>query len=639
MSDVLTAPKTINTVASQYTGINAEPNTKHPFGFISQFRGGDDSNETQTYRAAQEFDRLASQIPATGPAASFRDLILGMATPSEHRASEYKDIQKTLDAQMAVPNAISKSFRADTRSYQTTSRDGKPRELPRPEELYKSGAIAKSVLDVGTSQNFANITGGQSLGYVSLDTRIARGTVRPESYTLYQALPKSAANQVVDYWTYIDDPGGPLPGAAFQGFTNVSSGSLSTDVGTYSLQSTFLKLALNGRAVTMALLAQNSFADIAVQENANASLAVLNSVNWTNYWGNTTLYPNQPNGLAFTTPTSNTFDYLTFLSNTSLQGWNNAQTAYNLIYEAAAVITSWGKFGRITHAFMTPVMAGALQSLVTNTLNNILNLNSSAPAGIVVDGDLQGMRTRMGVIQFPLDFFITAREQPAQAQVRGSGTAVTTTVSAPSTVAVAVSGAAYAGSHWGWSPGSPFLASGTNYVSGTAAQYGYAVAATDSFGNETALTFATGTYATVSGITATGAYVVTITPPDATASVFRVYRTGLGGYSGASGSPTAYRFVGSVAANGSSAVTFADYNQKIPGSETIFLLDMREEDFALDYRYLLPLTKVELFAQNLYLPWAIAMIGTIRNRIPKFHGLITNILVDNPQWNPLGPNP
>ncbi len=98
------------------------------------------------------------------------------------------------------------------------------------------------------------------------------------------------------------------------------------------------------------------------------------------------------------------------------------------------------------------------------------------------------------------------------------------------------------------------------------------------------------------------------------------------------------RYIGSVAANGSGIVTFVDNNSAIPGAESIFLLDLRNEDAALDYRYLLPLTRVELFAQNLYMPWAVAAIGAVRNRIPKFHGIIKGFIPDNPIWNPLGAN-
>jgi hypothetical protein len=93
-----------------------------------------------------------------------------------------------------------------------------------------------------------------------------------------------------------------------------------------------------------------------------------------------------------------------------------------------------------------------------------------------------------------------------------------------------------------------------------------------------------------------------------------------------------------VLASGTVGVTFQDTNAKIPGSEVIFLLDMDESDMAIDYRWLLPLTKIELFAQNLFMPWAVAAIGSVRLRVPKFHGMISNYVPDNPEWNPLSNN-
>ena len=100
----------------------------------------------------------------------------------------------------------------------------------------KDGSLAKAgPLDVGTNTNFSQISGGQSLGYVSLDTQLARGTIRPDSFSLYQALPKSAAFQIVDYWAYTDDIGGGPVGTNFAGFGNVSSGTLSTTAGKYNL--------------------------------------------------------------------------------------------------------------------------------------------------------------------------------------------------------------------------------------------------------------------------------------------------------------------------------------------------------------------------------------------------------------------
>ena len=594
-----------------------------------------DDPQYRRHTVAKAHADMIRMMPQTGPDSAYRELIGGLTFPGEGRGAVYEEIRVQSERSLQLPNMVAKAVRDNARQFQTTSSSGMPVDLDKYiEKMIKSGgAVAKAQLDVGTNTNFATITGGQSLGYVSLDTQIARATVRPDNFTLYQALPKSSAFQVVDYWSYVDDPGGPLPGSAFSGFTTASTGTLTSDAGIYALKNVNLKLALDTRAVTTALLAQNNFVDVVTQENSNAALTVIQSLNWTAYWGNPTIFTNQPAGVFNLVPATNIYNYQTFYSaNAAVQGWSASQTLYNMIYAVAAQVTSWTRFGRITHAFMTPVCNASLQGLVTTTLNNIATVVSREQRntpGIIVDGDLQGMRTRMGMIQFPLDLTIAARDIPAQGQPRIDATTPTiTSVSAPTSVTVAVSGAANAASQWGVQNGA--------FVSGVTASNGYfyAAAATDINMNETVLTWST----VASGITATGAFVVTITPPDATASAFRVFRSGLGGFAATNNSPTAVRYVGTVAANGSSAVTFADLNAYIPGSENIFLLDLHEADQAFDYRFLLPLSRIELFAQSLQLPWAVATIAAPRVRIPKFHAVIQGYIPDNPNWNPLGKN-
>ena len=284
---------------------------------------------------------------------------------------------------------------------------------------------------------------------------------------------------MVDYFAYIDDPGGALPGSATSGFSNVQSGTLATNAGIYSLQSINLKLMLDGRAVTLALMAQNNFVSVNEQENANSALTVLQTADWMCYLGNPNVFPNQFAGIYYTTPSGNIFDYQQFYTNNAVaQGWTLSQTLYNMIYEVAANIASWTKYGRTTHAFMTPATNGALQSLVTTLLNNLVNAEFADRRGIVVDGDLQGMRTRLGPIQFPLDIVLTARDIPAQGQVRANGTTPTTTTNPtpPSGVLVAASGNAYSGSNWGVGTGSPYT--------GATTKYNYAVASTDVNMNE-----------------------------------------------------------------------------------------------------------------------------------------------------------
>jgi hypothetical protein len=576
------------------------------------------------FAISKAVDTMARFVNPNDP---LRDFYLSVAG---YRPELTEQIQAKTAPEIAKANAIAKIFRSNTRAARFATK----------KELVEKGALSKAQLDVGSLTNFAQITGGQSLGYVSLDTQMARGTVRPNSFTLYQALHKSAAFQVVDYWPYASDTGGGLPGTAFSGFSNVSSGTLSTSAGIYSLNNITLKLAVNGRAITTALAAQNSFVDVSAQENINAALTVLESVNWSCYWGNPALYPNQFQGIAGVIPATNIFDYQAFYNNfATAQGWSAAQAMFNLIYEASAKITGYRQYGRITHAFMSPVCAGSLQGLVTTLLNNITNNITPAQErlhGVIVDGDLQGIRTRFGEIQFPIDFYITARDKPAQTVVYGNGTnaAFTSSPTPPTSVAAALVTGVVSGSAW------------TSAYVASSGIYSYAVAGCDQLMNESYLTFVSsgGVAASglaVSGVTvASGAYQLTITPADTSCQAFRVYRSGLGYAPVGSGNanPASYRYIGSVLASGSSPVTFTDLNTYIPGSETVFLLDLDEQDNAIDFRFLLPLTRIELFAQSLYMPWAVAEIGSVRVRIPKFNGYVKNYVPDSTDFNPLAPN-
>lgn len=570
----------------------------------------------------QAVDQIMGSIAGNSRVQPFENFIRGMLMPPTHRGAAEEGIRSTLERQMAPANAVAKAFRQNTRA----------QRFPKLFDLAKSGAMAKSVLDVGTLTNMASITGGQSLGYVSLDTQMARGTVRPNSFTLYQALDKSAAYQVVDYWPTVTSDGGAVTGAAFGSFGSVASGTLATSAGKYSLSKIQLALMLDGRAITTALAAQNSFVDISAQENTNAALTILRTANWACYYGNPAIYPNQFVGLLQSIPAANQYDFQAFYTaNAVQQGWSSPQALYNMIYEVAGEITKFATFGRITHAFMSPEVNSSLQGLTTTVLNNILT-NMSAEQqrspGLVINGDLQGMRTRFGEIQFPIDIFIAERDKPVQAVVDPSdGTTQATTVNPTNPASVTVVAATGATAN-GWTSSYAPTGAGNAYV--------YAVASTDSNMNESVLTYS----AVVTGTTVNGVNTLTINPPAANdAYAFRVFRSGLGYVkTGANNTPYSFRYIGTVLANGATAVTYADTNAKIPGSETIFLLDLSEEDHAIDWRYLLPLSRIELFAQNLYMPWAVASIGAIRNRIPKFSGCIKNFVPLSPTFSPTSSN-
>lgn len=500
-----------------------------------------------------------------------------------------------------------------------------------------SGVLSKAVLDVGTLTNFAQVTGGQALGYFSLDTVLRRGTARPKSMTFYNALPKTPANQIVDFWPYVSSTGGALAGSAFSTYASVASSPLSFNAGDYELYTITLKLLVDGRGITTALGSQNNFVNIADAETANAAISVLESIDWACFWGNPAIYPDQFAGVyaqmkgfgdsggnePVVAPNNFVNYYQQWLSvgpgSPGYSGVGDAATQdanflFDLIYQTFAQSVSYERYGRPTHCFMSPELYGAEAKLVVQQINNLVNIESGVQDHpFVINANYRGMRTAFGNLAFDIDLFLTARNRAAQSIIRAGKPSTTTAVSPP--VAVTLSAVAA-------SEGVTSLFDSTYY----AGEYSYAVVSTDGAMNETNLVWASAPVTVAAG----QAVQITITPPsDGSAVAFRIYRSGKGYVYSSSDTtaPNQVRYIGEVSANGTSAVTFTDANHRIPGSQTIFMLDMDQDDMAISYRYLLPLSKIMLFENNLFMPWAVAHIGSPRVDIPKFHYVIENIVL------------
>lgn len=571
------------------------------------------------------FELLKSKGMSTTDGAGGFLMAMACMKDGQYAGHDFRPLLKSFEqGELAKANAIAKGFRSNTRA----------KTFPRWAEGMadsRKAEIAKA-LDVGSLTNVASFTGGQSLGLISYDTKMARGTVRPRSFTLYNCLNKTTAGQIVDYWAYASGTGGSLPGSAYGSFANQTN-TLVPNAGSYQTKFLNLKLLVDPRAITMALAQQNSFVNIGEQENANASLNIMSSIEWSIYWGNPALYPNQPAGIASLVPAQNIKNFWTYYNSPAVQsqGISQQQALFNLIYETAGSISGFRTNGQVTHAFQSVAAAADLQSLVTSQLRNIANTISDKQAtdrSIVVNGDLVGMRTRFGDVQFPIDIFLTARDTPA-AGIFEEATGLPqnlapAVLSAPAVTSATLTAAAVASGAVGSGFTAAFGASGNVYT--------YAVAAADVSMNESALTFV----GPVSGVAAGGGVALTITPgANGTAVAFRCFRSGIG-YNAID--PTKVRFIGDIAANGVSPVVFTDLNQHIPGSDTVFMLDLDDEDDALDYRVMLPLTKIELYAQALFMPWAVAHIGAPRLRIPKWHGMVKNYPALSPDFNALVAN-
>lgn len=570
-----------------------------------------------------------------------RNMMLNVASYQYDERSGWESNQDVGNFLRSQGDAID---RANMRS-QWYRENSRPRRIPELEDMMsKSGepiakAAGNSILDVGTSLNLSSIAGGQAVGYMSLDTRLYRSTIRPNSFTLYNMLQKSQAFQVVDLWSTATDTGGGPAGTNFQTVdqgASIIGTSLQTSAGVYDLNTLLLALVINGRAITIPLAAQNNFVDITAQETANAALSCLYSVDWACYKGDTGLWSSQFNGIGTVLSSSvsgNIFDFWNYYTtNAAASGLSQQQALFNLIYEVVGKLTLQYTWSHITHAVMSPTTAGDIQSLVTTQLQNWINLGRGMQIeGINVNGDLQGMKTRFGEIQFPVDVCIPARDVPVQAYKTSTGsTYCIATPSAPSGVTASlVTGSTYLPNNW------------TSQFTASSAVVEYAVASTDAYMNESVLTYSN----VISGMTtadaAAGAgYQVAIGVPSATTGLaaYRVFRSGLGYALTSNQLPQSFRHIANVSGSTTATVNFVDLNLQLPNGQDTYLLDLDPGDGAIDFRMLLPMTKVNLFADNIYMPWAVCAIGALRVTIPKFHALVKNYPAVDPTWNMLQQN-
>ncbi len=131
-------------------------------------------------------------------------------------------------------------------------------------------------------------------------------------------------------------------------------------------------------------------------------------------------------------------------------------------------------------------------------------------------------------------------------------------------------------------------------------------------------------------LTAGNAIQITVTPADAKNTGYRVY---LSAVNAADGSDC--RFHCEIAATGEQQTLTID-GHWVTGSTNIYLLSMDPADRAIDWRQLLPLTRMNLAITGPVIPFLINLYGYLRVMKPNWHALIKNVIPSTVDWAPLG---
>lgn len=98
--------------------------------------------------------------------------------------------------------------------------------------------------------------------------------------------------------------------------------------------------------------------------------------------------------------------------------------------------------------------------------------------------------------------------------------------------------------------------------------------------------------------------------------------------------PDDMRLIARVPKTAGATTVFRDLNTVIPGTSEIFMLTSAPQLNALTWIQMLPLTQFPLANGDLSMKWACLLLGALRIPMAAKHGLITNVLPKNPTWKP-----
>jgi len=274
--------------------------------------------------------------------------------------------------------------------------------------------------------------------------------------------------------------------------------------------------------------------------------------------------------------------FATFGSNDTvvLAGGNGSTGVMTQENVEDAAVRSQLNWGTAKKLLVDPKVGSAYNKLTIGKERIILSGGYSAPDA--TGSTLRRQTTSAGNIDIELSQFLRGRTQP---EAVGANSPAVPTLGAPS--------------------GS---SSGSALVAGTYAYYVSAVSVNgESAGTATQTVTTTGTQKVT----------FTITPASGAVNYFNVYRNNVGGAT----TQAACKFIGRIAANGSSAVTFTDLGNFRPGSVTAFLT----QGDTMDIAELASYSRKRLAETDLSQTEAHFRFLTLRVMQPRKNVLLTNL--------------
>lgn len=469
--------------------------------------------------------------------------------------------------------------------------------------------ISKALTGVkGAGTDLASLTQAGALRVESLDPTLFAVTVENKHFDLFNRLIPQKRN----VWSMLDQQmiktgHGAVPGSAVSSETATGR---QENTGDYKRLLTEMGVFSDKRSVGVimsmqSLLQQRAGAvdfNAVAEEDVNAALTILETVEHSLFYGDRNVSPLEINGL------------LAAIKSNASQNVLDMRGTYfsdhTALTDMASRLAKRPVFGRPDLIYCS---TGCKSDLDNNLIGGYrLNVDKAIPSTTVGVPVEAFQYSAIGIGQGKAEIVPHAYIDEAKTPIQVQAPTLALTQAVPAAFAGAAVAAGAANSQW---------------ATGNDGAYFYCVEAVDSKkgGFSAAVVLAAAVTVAVGG-----AIDLTITRSTAaTETHYNIYR----GRKGGTNAPSDMRLIGRIACAGATT-TFRDLNAVIPGTSEVFMLTSAPNLKALTWLQMVDMFRLPLAMTDAVWPWMVMLVGALRIPAAAKHGVVTNYLPKNALWKP-----
>ena len=467
--------------------------------------------------------------------------------------------------------------------------------------------LQKALLAPGSAGELYSTAGG-SLTNQSLEGMLSSLTLKQSDFTIWQDISKTKGSSTV------------LEYAQETGLGISDAGSFVQQMGNPEFRDpdfvkgiAQVKFMSEGWQASHVAMATDTIIDEKTKMQRSAMSRLLRSVNTSLFTGDSSLNPMSFDGVAKTISSEGGTDQVRDMRGGNLT-IGTLDIAGQIIFDANGEVDN-------SKVYMSAGGVNNLSKLLQNGAGTNRNIIESGEKGITLGGEVNNIRTSFGIMQKRVDKTLgMAYENKRVPQYKNSAGALVegaTSDNAPSMPAITLTNqSSVSGSYF--TPG---------VVRPSGVKYGYRVVSKNSNGSSIACAEVVSTSAVADG----GAVSISIQPfvGDSASKLPSYYEI----YSTKVGESGTYRYMTSVAANATNAlspVAYVDKNDYIPETARMFVVDQTTSGEArvMNFHQLMPIHNVDLAKMGNYDQGLINLWGTPMFYKPNSLVEIRNIGVD-----------